>query len=256
MQNFTDDFKHRLYATFLLLAHLTGWAFIYIRKDFLLPIDYRTAVCWPFFSECQSLLVNIQPLVQPWLIFAIGMTTFLTFSVWNSKIDSKARRFIVLIVLIIHLSFLILDYRMKMNQHIMHFTIDLAFIFFAKPQWLIRALLIAFYFWAGLLKFHPDWISGLALYGDPIFISKNYFPLATKYVLLLELIFTWFLLSKKSVIRFFTLFQLILFHFVSWTVVDFYYPLLMYCLLSVFVIYNQDFSSQKFKIQKINQNKN
>lgn len=246
MSKFTAEFSHRLTAACLVFCHIIGWFFIIGRGDPMLLKDWQNSVCWPNFEDCQILLKWMGPYADTWAQCSLFLTILIFVSLWNKNIGAKGLRVLVLIALVLHLAFLAMDYRMKMNQHLMHFTLDIAFIIFTHPISVIRILLVAFYFWAGLLKYHPDWISGLALYSDPLWIPKTWQPLAAKYVLGLEIFFIWALLSQKVWLRLFVFIQLFVFHFVSWNIVGFYYPLLMYGLLFILIIHDHQFSKLTF----------
>ena len=55
-------------------------------------------------------------------------------------------------------------------------------------------MVVLFYFWAGLLKFNSEWLSGAALYKKPWLLPTGALPLACAYVLALETVFSWGLL--------------------------------------------------------------
>jgi len=90
---------------------------------------------------------------------------------------------------------------------------------------------VFFYFWAGLLKINSEWISGANLYDIPWFLEGPQLKWATMYVIALELIFVWALFSKKQILFYSVLAQLVLFHLVSFWIVGYFYPVLMFLFL-------------------------
>ena len=133
--------------------------------------------------------------------------------------------------------FLFQDYRLRLNQHYMLYWTMLAFLFVPGKRLALRYLVILFYFWAGIIKLNADWISGEALNGKlPLLIPEALIPAGCIYVVVLELVLIFGLLSRRPWLFWATLAQLALFHLTSWSIVGFYYPLLMVCILSIFVL--------------------
>jgi hypothetical protein len=112
-----------------------------------------------------------------------------------------------------------------------------AFLFVSGKRVAIRYLVVLFYFWAGIIKLNPEWISGAALYGESLLlIPDSLISAACIYVVVLELLLIFGLLSSRALWFWATLAQLAMFHLISWNIVGFYYPLLMACILSIFVL--------------------
>jgi hypothetical protein len=126
------------------------------------------------------------------------------------------------------------DYRMMGNYHYMHWWILGAYFFIAQGDILIRFLLPAFYFSAGLLKLNREWLTGSALIQET-FLKGPWLEAACAYVVVLELVLIWGLLSRNRWVFWATVAQLFVFHAFSYLVVGFYYPALMFCFLSLVV---------------------
>src|SRR5205085_60897 len=100
---------------------------------------------------------------------------------------------------------------------------------------LLPYLITFFYLWAALLKFSPEWLSGVWTYGKtPLGMPDALVPAASVYVLVLELVLVWGLLSRRAWLFWLTFAQFVLFHIASWNVVGFFYPLLMFGILALF----------------------
>jgi hypothetical protein len=127
-----------------------------------------------------------------------------------------------------------LDFRMRLNQHIMAFWITLAFLFFPNKTRVTKLVIVLFYFWAGMLKLNHEWLSGSALYEMPWFVPASMVAVACTYVVILEIVFAWLLLLDRTWLAWATFAQLCLFHFVSFPVVGFFYPMTMYAILAIF----------------------
>ena len=89
---------------------------------------------------------------------------------------------------VIRLLVMFQDHRLRANQHHMLNWIVLAFLILPGKWALVHHLLAALYFWAGVLKLDPDWLSGAALYGqDRLWFPQWLVPASCVYVLVLEM---------------------------------------------------------------------
>ena len=68
------------------------------------------------------------------------------------------------------------------------------------------------------------------------FLTGRGVVVACAYVVLMELFVSWGLLARRSWIFWSAVAQIALFHVMSWAVVDFFYPVLMFLLLSIVVL--------------------
>src|SRR5262249_31602660 len=126
------------------------------------------------------------------------------------------------------------DYRLRMNQHYMGFFATFAYLVVPGKRDALRVLVTLFYFWAGTLKLNWEWISGAGLYRPMWPFSGMGVVLACLYVIVLELGVAWGLLSKRAWIFWSAFAQFLVFHALSWQVVGFFYPLLMFAILATF----------------------
>jgi hypothetical protein len=120
-----------------------------------------------------------------------------------------------------------LDYRLRLNQTYMLGWVALVFLLVPRRLQTMQALVALFYFWAGALKLNREWLSGAALYDKPLFVPAALVPAACVYVVVLEMVLLWGLFSRSPRSRWAVYAQLLLFHLTSWSVVGWYYPLLM-----------------------------
>lgn len=192
------------------------------------------AICWPFWEDCSVARV----------FDAAGITTILR--IWLAAVILAGAAFAfrrtsalgvvgLALVEIVRVLIVAQDFRLRLNQHTMLTWAAAAFLLLPSKRRLIPALLVSFYFWAGVLKLDGEWLSGAALYNlDRFWIPAPLLPAACAYVVLLELVLVWGLYSRRGWVFWGTLAQLAVFHVFSWPVVGFYYPLLMFALLSIF----------------------
>src|SRR4029450_11746907 len=132
------------------------------------------------------------------------------------------------------LAIMLLDYRLRMNQHYMAFFATFAYLFVPAKRDGLRVLVTLFYFWAGTLKLNWEWISGTGLYRPMWPFSGIGVVVACVYVIVLELVVSWGLLAKRPWIFWAALAQFLFFHAMSWQVVGFFYPLLLFATLAIF----------------------
>ena len=117
-----------------------------------------------------------------------------------------------------------LDYRLRLNQTYMLGWVVLALLLVPRR---LQVLVALFYFWAGALKLNREWLGGAALYAKPWLVPQALVPAACVYVVVLETLLLWGLFSPWPRLRWAVYAQLLLFHVVSWSVVGWYYPMLM-----------------------------
>ena len=248
----TDPYL-QFYGGILALAHLVGFFHILKGPDSVLLLDNLAPVCWPILTQCRELRNVLLPIFPLLLKIGIGLSIISSFLfLFSIAVPTYTRSALIglLILLFYHASLLFFDYRLKHNQHMIHFSIEFFYIFFRSKKSFLLAFIPLIYFFVGLLKLNPDWWTGIVITRKPVLIPWNWVPLGAKYVIALEVVFIWGLYSRKKWILLFVLSQLLLFHFTSFSVVAFYYPLLMYCLLTIYIPVFFDSKTPKQKISK------
>lgn len=252
-----NDWVLRVYLAFLLLNHLLtylSWS-ISIPADVVLS-SKTIPICWSFFLNC-SLTHQFSPTTVRYLLFAYPASAifFLVSYLRNRPNSIEWGYWGVLLTEILKILIVIQDYRFKRNHHVMEFWVLMTFLFVANKRSAIRLLVILFYVTAAFLKLNGSWLSGdILLATHPRFVSL-FFPWGGWYVLALELVLIWGLLFKSPLIFWLTTMQLALFHLISYTIVGFYYPLLMISLDSLFVLDRLDSKNSSLKIGNLIQNR-
>lgn len=228
-----SDRALRLYGCFLSSGHVLG-VFWWIGSGHHRDLGRGgRPLCWPFFETCfEYRFLDAAQVFWVFVAFglaaAIGALLFLiprlitTAYLWQIGLN------------LLKALILFQDFRLRMNQHYMLFFVTVVFLFLPGKRTLLRYTLVMFYVWAATLKFNAEWISGAALYRKPLFVPESLIPAACVYVVVLEAIIVWGVLSDRRIVYWIALAQLCLFHIVSWPVVGFFYPLLMLGLLSIF----------------------
>lgn len=223
----------RIYGGVLAFLHILSFLFWQrFRVENILGSG-KIAICWPFFESCNEYrLLSVTGIqVTLWVYLAAGLIAVLLFVPRRAL---PLAYWMLLAVNIFKILIWMQDYRLRLNQHYMAFFASFIFLLLPNKRRLLQYQIVAFYFWAGTLKLNYEWLSGAALYRKPLGVPQELLPQACAYVLVLELFIVFGLFARKQWIFWSAFAQLILFHITSWTVVGFFYPLLMFALLSLF----------------------
>ena|SRR5436190_2731661 len=187
-----------------------------------------TPLCWPFWENCHAVLsvsgVN-RTLWLYLLLSIVAVAAFLSRRVGTAYV-------LLFAVNVFRLIVMAQDYRLRANQHYMLNWAVFAFLIVPGKRALLHHVLASLYFWAGMLKLDWEWLSGAALYSQG-WIPTALVPASCVYVVLLETTLVFGIYARRSWIFWGTLAQLAAFHVVSWPIVGFWYPLLMFCLLAI-----------------------
>lgn len=223
----------KYYFYFLFAIHLLT---VYFWSEFSFRFG---AVCWPGLEGCKSISNFVQ---LNWNIF-LGIYLAITISgiifLYRKRTDFAYVVFLFLFLLKYGLQ--LTDFRLMGNYHYMAHVVSLAFLFLSNKANVIRLFIVLFYFTAGCIKFNTDWLSGAALLQVPMF-TGYWLQWSLIYVIVLEMVFVFLLLSGSTLVRWFALLQLILFHIFSYHIVGYFYPAIMGFLLTGFVLFKTPFS--------------
>jgi hypothetical protein len=225
----------RVYGSLLALVHVL--TFVHWQRGATLRRILSAEgmpICWPFFEDCHRFRV-LGPAgvdVLLWGYFAVAVAAMLLFT----RRWTVPAGYVVLLALELAKALIIAqDYRLRLNQHYMAFFVAFAFLLFPAKRRALQYLIILFYFWAGTLKLNPEWLSGASLYRrEFLWLPAALVPAACAYVVVLEAILVFGLLARRSWVFWATLAQLAVFHVMSWPIVGFFYPSLMFLLLAIF----------------------
>jgi len=225
----------QLYGGFLALTHLLSAYFWMDRSvEWVVKSGVTSnSLCWPFLPACEafrfSSALGSTRFLEIYALIAIASAGLFFFGKARSGFT------LLLILLLMKVGFTSLSYGLMGNYHYMTFFVHLAFLFFPHKKTLIPFLIGIFYWGAGILKFDPEWLSGVALI-TPSFLPAPLQHASLLYAVILECILVFGLYSSRAWIRWSVLAQFILFHIFSWHIVGYFYPLTMFLLLSLFVL--------------------
>ncbi len=225
----------RVYGLILAFVHVL--TFLFWRRgtplQAVLPIG-ATPICWPFFEECHRFRFMSTTGVEVilWSYLGLAVVAGLLFA---RRATAGPGYGALLVLEAVKVLIIVQDYRLRMNQHYMAFFVALVFLVFPAKRRLLQYLIVLFYFWAGTLKLNQDWLSGAMFSARRApWLPAALVPMACAYVVVLETVLVFGLLSRRRWLFWATLAQLVLFHVMSYPITGFYYPSLMGGLLSIF----------------------
>src|SRR5262245_25219613 len=223
----------RWYGVALAFLHVVTYLFWVDQRIVAWVHAEAEPICWPLMPECERLRVlsaaGVTLLLRAYFAVAIGAGLLFA----SRRLVPWAYAGLVLANLL-KLGIMVLDYRLRMNQHYMAFFATFAYLLVPGKRDALRVLITLFYFWAGTLKLNWEWISGAGLYRPMWPFSGAGVVAACVYVIVLELGGAWGLLARRAWIFWAAFAQFAVFHALSWQVVGFFYPLLMFAILTIF----------------------
>lgn len=230
-----DDRALRGYGAALALIHVVTvlWWFDRGAIETAAAGPNKLAICWPLVPHCEQLRF-LGPGALKALFVAIIVAAVLVAALFARARTVRAGFYGLFALNVVKVFVLALDFRLRMNQHYMGFAATAAFLFVPDKRAALSVLVCLFYVWAGTLKLNEEWISGAALYKPVWFFHGEHVRIATTYVIVLELGVAWGLLARRGWLFWPAFAQLVVFHVFSWPVVSFFYPLLMFALLSIY----------------------
>ena len=233
IQSIVQDRTMRLYGACLaLLPALTVYN-IFDRDKWKWLIEVNDSICWPMVPDCRMWHTLSAAQVKFGLL-ALAAASVLTALGFLRPRTVRTAWWSLLVLTVVKTLILLVDYRLRLNQHIMATWVTLAFLLAPEKKTSLKVLIALFYFWSGIIKLTPEWLSGAALYTHPWPIDGPLLPWATGYVVVLEIVLVWGLMWDRTAVAWATLVQLLLFHTMSYQVVGLFYPALMVAILAIY----------------------
>lgn len=225
------DTSLHLYGVSLSLAYILT-IFFWYQDGAITTASIDEPWCWPFYPSCWEHRATIYQAAT--FIALLGILAWLSLAYFICR---KVNLACICLSLTSMMSLLLViqDFRFRSNQICMLSWVTLVYLFAPSKRTSIPAIIIAFYLWAGKLKLNWEWISGSGLYHELWLIPQSYTTAACIYVILLQMILIWGLVSSRRWFFWTTLIQLVAFHIQSFSQIRYWYPSLMFLLLSFFV---------------------
>ena len=232
----------RLLGTGLFLTHFIAlYHFLFSDSEGVLTdtLLHKTQVCWPFLPFCREM----RPLFASSADFlCLALAAFSVLGILALWLP-KAHRFVWPLIwsaLAVKLIIQVQDFSLMGNFHTITLLAWLAYAIDTRGVWSLRVLLVAFYFAAGTLKLHDEWLSGSVLHSffstfRPEWLKSSallsLLPLLAAWNVILEMFVSFFLLSRTRALFAVGLMMMISFHLLSWPIVGFTFPATMLCVL-------------------------
>ena len=219
-----------IYGALLAATQLLTVAWMIQYRVWQLLARGSPVICWPMLPGCDPWRV-LSPLQIQLLM---GLSALLAIAAGAAFLRRKtASWWLLALNQLFQVAIIAQDFQLRRNQHYMLTLVVLATLLLPEPKRAVRYLIVLFYVAAGTLKLNREWLTGAALYG-PVPVSGWPLQVACGYVVLLELVLIWGLLSTHKRIFQAVLIQVALFELASLPIVGFFYPVLMVLMLGLF----------------------
>lgn len=186
-------------------------------------------VCWYFFETCAGLRFLFEDekftlILTFWgLLASISLICFYLEKIkwaWCSLLLATLLKYFILIQ----------DFRLMGNYHYIVFIVTAFYLFVPDKKRSLQWVLVCCYFFSGILRLTPDWLSGRAL-NNLAFLNWKQLEFALVSILILELVISFGFLFRSAWIRWFTLASFVIFHIASYFWVGYFFPGMMLLVL-------------------------
>jgi hypothetical protein len=237
-----DDPPVWRYGLALLLGHALCVGYLVSQGGIYLLLDRSEAICWPFFEACGSF--RFQSRAGPALVAGAYLAVIvLGATAWIHRRPRVMHGCLAAAAALLA-GVISLDYRLRQNQYYMFLWTNLVYLLVRDRRRCLHVLIVLFYFWAGTLKLNREWLSGAVIYKDLWLLPPALTPVACAYVVVLELVVVWGLLARSRWIFWGAFAQVALFHVMSLSQINWFYPAIMATILSIFVLARADRAEQ------------
>ncbi len=222
----------RFYGACLGISYLATAAFYILHRQYLFLTTSSDSICWPLFPDCYRYHV----LGSSQAIAVVGLLGFLAaaFALYFLMGEAKAGWTLLLAAFVLDGLIICQDFRFRLNEHYMLLWATVAFLFFPRKRQALSFLILSFYVWAGRIKINQDWLSGSELPHRLWLIPVSGYPVACAYVVILEMVLVWALVQPRKWLFWAAFAQFVAFHLISWSIVGFFYPILMAGIISIY----------------------
>lgn len=188
-------------------------------------------VCPPYFQSCESFYF-LRALPDGYSQTILYMAFFALFAWCAYLISEKAwvtAQLSLIPAFLWHAanSLLFTDNRSGNYEYYL-ISFGLILLFFPYKEFFLKLTIVFFYVLSTAAKIHPSWIEGgyfTALRTGLPFFPDWSIPLVTNFVILAEMIGSWFLLSRNQKLQRTAFFFFVLFHLYSGILVGYRYPM-------------------------------
>lgn len=230
IQEIEDDVALKWMAGAILLGFFVTFnSWMYFEGTTVKAVENSTFVCWPIFQNCQSLIwMSTLPEGYSQMIFFMAMFGLMVGTAFLMQKGMWAYVHMAILVLFVaKIYFMIMSHNHKGNYDYYHNSFCILYLFARHKLFFLRFVLVFFYFLSTASKIYPSWIIGeyftTMKTGLPIFPFGSE-AIMTNIVIMMEMIFSWFLLSNNRILQRLVLIFFITFHLYSGILVGYRYP--------------------------------
>jgi hypothetical protein len=188
------------------------------------------AICWPYFLNCSKLyFLHLIPYgySQSILYMAIyAIMLLIVYYMWEKKWVYAHMLLTILFLWKVFVMF-ILSYSIAGPYDYYHVFLTAILLFIPLKEYFLKLAFVFFYFLSVTVKFDPTWILGTYFTamksGIPVFPGPLTPPF-TNLVIFMQVIGSWFLLSKHRILQRLALLYALIFHLYSGILVYYLYP--------------------------------
>lgn len=217
-----------LIFSFALVYH--GWIMNQNTAENVFGISGPT--CWPFFQGCGDWIIfQTLPDGYSQQYVYMSLMAVMAGSVYAAIYKKWAlAHFGVLILFAWKMYVTLIHFWYNANYDYYHTTFALIFLFLPHKRFFAMFAIVFFYFLSTAAKIHETWILGTYFTsletGLPIF-PDSLAPVFTNLVIVMEMVFAWFLLSRNMVLQRAAFIFFVVFHLYSGILVGYHYPLIV-----------------------------
>lgn len=225
------------YGVSLSITHLLTFLYWSSNSFFVHSQSSQNAepVCLPFFPNCDHFRNLLSPAFWQIVLYVYGFFALVALYSFFKQKYKKPGYWLLLGLFFFKLTIVTSNYHLHAPIHTATTIVNALFLFSSAKQTLIRWFICFFLLINGLHKINIDWLSGSLLTQSPL-IKGKLFEYSLYVIAGLELFIVWGLLFRVRAIRILSILCFLLFHTFSWYYLGFFTPLVMSCLLSLFVL--------------------
>ncbi len=188
------------------------------------------AVCWPYFQHCSDyFFLHMLPYGYSQTIFYMvlyGVMMLIVWAMWRQKWTTAHALYALLILWEMAVVY-VFSFQSAAPYHYYHIILGLMLIFASHKEFFLKLSFVLMYFLSATTKIDSTWILGSYFTslenGLPIFPGWST-PLLTNAVMFMQMIGSWFLISKRAALRHIAFVYFMFFHFYSGVFVLYEYP--------------------------------
>ncbi len=206
----------------------SSWIASYAGTQF--AIQSLNYICPPYFQNCEFFYF-LDALPHGYSQSLLYMAFFATFA-WCAYLFSQRAWMLIQLSLMPAFfwhalnALFITDHRGGNYEYYL-MAFGLIVLFFPHKEFFLKLSLVFFYVLSTVAKIHPSWVEGgyfTALRTGLPFFPDWSIPLVTNFVIIMEMVGAWFLLSKNTVLQKTVFCFFVLFHLYSGILVMYRYP--------------------------------